>query len=74
MKVIMKSHKSPPAKITEKICQEMQSPDFPNRNIGLGKEKIPLLAEEKLKYEICQTIAAHYKRENNLTNRRIIGK
>jgi len=55
--------KSPPAEITEKICQEMRSPDFPNKNIGLGENPT---AEEKLKYEICQTIA-RYKRENNLT-------
>ena len=55
--------KSPPAEITEKICREMRSPDFPNKNIGLGENPT---AEEKLKYEICQTIA-RYKRENNLT-------
>ena len=40
----------------------MRSPDFPNKNIGLGENPT---AEEKLKYEICQTIA-RYKRENKI--------
>jgi hypothetical protein len=55
--------KGPPMEVTEKICQEIRSLDFTNKNIGLPKNPT---AEEKLKYEICQTIS-RYKRENSLS-------
>lgn len=55
--------KGPPAEITEKICREIRSPNYPYKNIALPENPT---AEEKFKYEICQTIA-RYKRENNLT-------
>ncbi|CAG8603995.1 8470_t:CDS:2, partial [Scutellospora calospora] len=45
--------------------EELSAPDYPYKNIGLGENPS---AEEKIKYEICQTIA-RYKRENNLTER-----
>jgi hypothetical protein len=62
--------KDPPMEITEKICQEIRNPDFPNKNVGLGKNPT---AEEKIKYEICQTIA-RYQRENNLTEEELENK
>jgi hypothetical protein len=59
-----------PIEITEKICQEIRNPDFPNKNIGLPENPT---AEERFKYEICQTIA-RYKRKNNLTEEELENK
>lgn len=62
--------KSPSVEITRKICQEMRNPYYPYKNVGLGENST---AEEKLKYEICQTIA-RYKRENNLSEKELENK
>ena len=59
-KRVIKNH--PPQEVINKIREELSAPDYPYKNIGLGENPT---AEEKLKYEICQTIA-RYKRENNL--------
>ena len=58
-----KTKNHPPQEVIDKIRKELSAPDYPYKNIGLPENPT---AEEKIKYEICQTIA-RYKRENNLS-------
>ncbi|CAG8506254.1 10705_t:CDS:2 [Cetraspora pellucida] len=67
-KRVIKNH--PPQEVINKIREELSAPDYPYKNIGLGENPT---AEEKIKYEICQTIA-RYKRENNLTDQQLANK
>lgn len=63
---VTKNH--PPQGVINKIRAELSAPDFPNKNIGLGENPT---AEEKFKYEICQSIA-RYKRVNKLSSQEVI--
>src|SRR5438132_464739 len=62
---VTKNH--PPQEVINKIREELSAPNFPNKNIGLGENPT---AEEKFKYEICQTIA-RYKRVNKMNSQEI---
>ena len=59
-----------PQEIINKIREELSSPNFPNKNIGLGENPS---AEEKFKYEICQSIA-RYKRINKLSSQEVVSR
>ena len=67
-KRVRKNH--PPQEVIDGIRKELSSSDYPYKNIGLGENPT---AEEKIKYEICQTIA-RYKRENDLTEEELENK
>ena len=56
--------------VINQIREELSSPNYPYKNIGLGENPT---AEEKMKYEICQTLT-RYQRENNLTDRELSEK
>jgi len=67
-KRVTKNH--PPQDVIDRIREELSAPNYPYKNIALPENPT---AEEKLKYEICQTIA-RYKRENNLTEEELENK
>ena len=67
-KRVIKSH--PPREVIDRIRRELSAPDYPYKSIGLPENPT---AEEKFKYEICQTIA-RYKRENDLTEEELENK
>lgn len=65
-----KSKNHPPQEVIDRIRQELSAPDYPYKIIGLPENPT---AEEKLKYELCQTIA-RYKRENKLSEEELENK
>ena len=69
-KIIRVKKNHPPLEVINKIRQELSAPDYPHKIIGLGENPT---AEEKMKYEICQTLT-RYQRENNLTDRELSEK
>ena len=60
----------PPQEVIDRIREELSAPDYPYKNLALPENPT---AEEKIKYEICQTIA-RYKRENNLSEEELENK
>jgi hypothetical protein len=58
-----KSKNHPPQEVINKIRQELSAPDYPYKIIGLPESPT---AEEKMKYEICQTLI-RYQRESDLS-------
>jgi hypothetical protein len=67
-KRVTKNH--PPREVIDRIRKELSAPNYPYKTIALPENPT---AEERFKYEICQTIA-RYKRENNLTEEELENK
>jgi hypothetical protein len=65
-----KSKNHPPQEVISKIRRELSAPDYPYKIMGLPENST---AEEKVKYEICQTLT-RYQRESNLTEEKLAEK